>query len=51
MFWGWFKEREAALSDGDCVKEGWRIDDLYGQSFHGTQGEGRTPRCNLSKKY
>ncbi len=38
-FWGGGGQNRKSLTDGDCVKEGWRIDDLYGP-FHGTQGKG-----------
>ena len=38
-FWAWDRDNRKKLTDGDCVKEGWRIDDLFGP-FHGTQGKG-----------
>ena len=39
-FWTiWNNDRKRRLSDGDCVQEGWRIDDLYGP-YHGTPGRG-----------
>jgi hypothetical protein len=38
-YWSLSGDKRRRLSDGDCVKEGWRIDDIYGP-FHGTQGKG-----------